>query len=473
MRPRRTIKTLCVSVGFVILLWMVLPALKWESDDSIEANILKVAKRPLADVKSNIVNGQPKKDKSLVGQEKLIHQQKRQVADSPEMAIEEAGPPDVIATKRPNISLGLSAQSERVKEAMLTINHEQKIWNKERYPVRPEDSIVIVVMVHDRLEYLEYLIESLRKADGISSALLIFSHDYYSEDINRVVRRVDFCQMMQIFYPYSLQVYQNEFPGMDPKDCPRDITREKARQTRCNNWEHPDSYGHYREVRYVMTKHHWFWKLQHIFSGLEATRNHEGLVVFMEEDHYVAPDFYPMLQKMYTLKKEKCPECDILTLGNYDKTFVYRDRIDKVDILTWQSSKHNMGMSLDRRTWEKLQPCVQVFCTYDDYNWDWTMNYVSHKCLKSPMKVMVFKSPRIFHIGECGIHHKGKCSADDLIHRINRAIAADSNSFFPKELVLTPSTRPLKAQLPKPNGGWGDVRDHALCMTYGKSPKNL
>lgn len=35
----------------------------------------------------------------------------------------------------------------------------------------------------------------------------------------------------------------------------------RAREMKCTNWEHPDLYGHYREVQFVMTKHHWFWKV--------------------------------------------------------------------------------------------------------------------------------------------------------------------------------------------------------------------
>ena len=31
---------------------------------------------------------------------------------------------------------------------------------------------------------------------------------------------------LQIFYPYSIQLYPNEFPGQDPKDCPKTV--EKA-----------------------------------------------------------------------------------------------------------------------------------------------------------------------------------------------------------------------------------------------------
>jgi len=34
-------------------------------------------------------------------------------------------------------------------------------------------------------------------------------------------------QVMQIFYPYSMQVYPNEFPGEDPKDCPRNVNPDQ------------------------------------------------------------------------------------------------------------------------------------------------------------------------------------------------------------------------------------------------------
>ena len=44
-------------------------------------------------------------------------------------------------------------------------------------------------------------------------------------------------------------------------------------------------------------------QFQHVFTGLEATKNHQGLVLFIEEDHYVTPDFYVMLKNMYRLKQ--------------------------------------------------------------------------------------------------------------------------------------------------------------------------
>lgn len=90
----------------------------------------------------------------------------------------------------------------------------------------------------------------MAQAKDISKTLLIFSHDYYDEDINDLVQTIDFCKVLQvttiqlihfffrivanfpffdiqIFYPYSIQTHEHEFPGADPDDCPRDIKREQ------------------------------------------------------------------------------------------------------------------------------------------------------------------------------------------------------------------------------------------------------
>lgn len=34
-------------------------------------------------------------------------------------------------------------------------------------------------------------------------------------------------QVIQIFFPFADQLYPDQFPGTDPNDCPRDISREK------------------------------------------------------------------------------------------------------------------------------------------------------------------------------------------------------------------------------------------------------
>uniref|UniRef100_A0A182STR9 Alpha-1,6-mannosyl-glycoprotein 2-beta-N-acetylglucosaminyltransferase n=1 Tax=Anopheles maculatus TaxID=74869 RepID=A0A182STR9_9DIPT len=126
-----------------------------------------------------------------------------------------------------------------------------------------------------------------------------------------------------IFYPFSIQTHPNEFPGADPGDCPRDIKKEQALLRKCNNALHPDLYGHYREAKFTQTKHHWWWKANRVFDQLEVTKYHTGMVVFLEEDHYVAEDFLYILELMFRKSQDLCPKCNILSLGTYLKTFNY------------------------------------------------------------------------------------------------------------------------------------------------------
>lgn len=52
--------------------------------------------------------------------------------------------------------------------------------------------------VHRRITYLRHLIVSLAQARDISKTLLIFSHDFYDEEINDLVQSVDFCKVLQV-----------------------------------------------------------------------------------------------------------------------------------------------------------------------------------------------------------------------------------------------------------------------------------
>jgi alpha-1,6-mannosyl-glycoprotein beta-1,2-N-acetylglucosaminyltransferase len=144
-------------------------------------------------------------------------------------------------------------------------NEEEHIQNLGNHSLKeqllsPGDAVV-VVQVHNRGKYLEGLIGSLSVAYGIEKVLLIFSHDVYDDNINSIIADIKFCKVMQIFYPFSLQLYPNSFPGSDPKDCPRDLPVSKAKEKKCMNAAFPDAYGHYREATYTQTKHHWFWKV--------------------------------------------------------------------------------------------------------------------------------------------------------------------------------------------------------------------
>lgn len=101
-------------------------------------------------------------------------------------------------------------------------NHQQLVINLDRFELN-DFKIVIVVQVHSRIFYLKLLIESLSNVRGIENVLLIFSHDVFDLKINRLIEEIRFTKVLQIFLPYSLQLYPNSFPGQSPNDCARDI----------------------------------------------------------------------------------------------------------------------------------------------------------------------------------------------------------------------------------------------------------
>ncbi|KAL3864000.1 hypothetical protein ACJMK2_005716 [Sinanodonta woodiana] len=354
-----------------------------------------------------------------------------------------------------------------IKHEIEKINSRQFIHNLDKFGLKLNtESVVIIIQVHDRGEYLKILLNSLRKVANIEKSLLIISHDIYSNELNQLVLSVEFCPVMQIFFPHSLQLHPKEFPGEHPNDCPRNIKKEEAVQMKCNNANSPDKYGHYREARYCQTKHHWIWKLHHTFENVKVMKNYPGLILLLEEDYYVTPDVISVLQMMHNIMKKDCKDCTMLAAGNYDKSQNYGQNSGKVEVANWISSKHNMGMSFTVDLWREIKRCVKEFCLFDDYNWDWTLQHLSSQCINQQIKVLKMKATRVFHMGECGVHHKGKnCQPANKEKTVEKEIESNKQHLFPNTISIG-SYSGLKLRDPKPNGGWGDSRDHQLCHSF-------
>ncbi|XP_050544997.1 alpha-1,6-mannosyl-glycoprotein 2-beta-N-acetylglucosaminyltransferase isoform X2 [Daktulosphaira vitifoliae] len=355
-----------------------------------------------------------------------------------------------------------SLNASEIRRLINQINERQYIQNEEVYGPLQNNSLVIVIQVHTRIMYLRHTIVSLARAQDIENVLLIFSHDHYDEQINELIRMIDFCKTMQIFYPYSIQTHPNTFPGESPEDCPRDITKNEAIKRNCINAMYPDQYGHYREAKFTQTKHHWWWKANRVFNELNVLANYSGPILFLEDDHFVAEDFIYMLKLMVKSANSVCPQCSILSLGTYLKTYNFYGEA-KAKISQWISSKHNMGMAYNRTIWKKIVDCADTFCKYDDYNWDWSLQSVSNNCLSHEFTTFVLKAPRVFHIGECGVHHKKSCFDMALIAKVQKLLNSVTKYLYPDKLEV--AYAPVKKKvLRKGNGGWGDIRDHELCL---------
>ncbi|CAF1460454.1 unnamed protein product, partial [Didymodactylos carnosus] len=278
-----------------------------------------------------------------------------------------------------------------------TKNNEQYVYNEHLYT--RETRYILLVQVHKRLNYLDLFIHSLKDVVNINKTLIIFSHDYIDTQINDHVRNITFAPVIQIFYPYSKQLYPDEFPGLDPRDCPRDLPKHQALFTQCNNGNSPDKYGHYRESNIVQIKHHWWWKLNYAFNSLRILQNRTDLLVLLlEEDFYLSPDALVFLQLMENKKPQLCPDCVFYTLGNLEKSGKQFNRVGgKVSIAYWHA-RYNLGMTISYEFWTLLSKYAEEFCNLDDYNWDWSLVYLSQHRFNYP-KVLWSSATRLIHLG--------------------------------------------------------------------------
>lgn len=353
----------------------------------------------------------------------------------------------------------------KLTSSVFMANYKQTVLNADKFPGDPQ--LVLVVQVHNRPEYLRLLIRSLEKAAEVHSFLIIFSHDYFSEEINAIVQGISFCKVLQIYFPFSTQLYPSEFPGQDPRDCPRDISKDQALKTGCLNAEHPDSYGHYREASITQTKHHWWWKLHFVWERVQVMQGYGGFAIFLEEDNYILPDFFHFYKSMIKFRKYSCEDCDMLALGNHNGLSDFTRLSNKVLTAGWMSTKHNIGMALSREVYYKMMGCNNEFCTYDDYNWDWTLQHLSGGCISKALKVLVAQSSRVLHTGDCGLHQKEKCRPEWAAQRVEENLQMTKDGLFPASLVLT-GAEAVEHKPHMKNGGWGDIRDHILCKNYAK-----
>lgn len=352
-----------------------------------------------------------------------------------------------------------------LKKSVYNGNFKQSILNEVRFPAEPQ--LVLVIQVHNRPEYLKLLIESLQKVKGVEDFLLIFSHDYFLEEINSIVQDIEFCKVLQIFFPFSTQLYPNEFPGQDPQDCPRDISKDNAVKTGCLNAEHPDSYGHYREAFITQTKHHWWWKLHFVWERVHVMQGYSGFAVLLEEDNYLLPDFFSFYKSMVGYKQKSCPDCDMLALGNHNGFNDFSRQSHRVMTTGWMSTKHNIGMGVSREMYYKLMGCNDAYCTYDDYNWDWTLQHLSGTCVSKAIKVLAALGSRVMHTGDCGLHQNENCRPEWAMQKVEESLKQSKDNLFPESLTLT-SAEVAEHKAHMKNGGWGDVRDHSLCKNYAK-----
>ncbi|PIN16690.1 N-acetylglucosaminyltransferase [Handroanthus impetiginosus] len=333
--------------------------------------------------------------------------------------------------------------------------------NLDLYPKLAKDHIVIVLYVHNRPQYLQIVVNSLSQVAGISETLLIVSHDGYFEEMNKIVKSIKFCQVKQIFAPYSPHIFANGFPGVSPFDCKGkdDPDKMKCIGTR-------DQYGTHRSPKIVSLKHHWWWMMNTVWDGLKETRWHHGHILFIEEDHFIYPNAYRNLQLLTELKPKRCPYCyaanlapsNVRSLGERWESLV-AERVG------------NVGYAFNHTVWRKIHRKAREFCLFDDYNWDITMWTTVYPSFGEP--VYTLRGPRTsaVHFGKCGLHQgqdeKAACMDNGVLNVEVNEIDRVPNVRSDWGLYVRKNQEGYKAGF-RGWGGWGDTRDHQLCLDFAK-----
>ncbi|XP_061358914.1 alpha-1,6-mannosyl-glycoprotein 2-beta-N-acetylglucosaminyltransferase [Gastrolobium bilobum] len=331
--------------------------------------------------------------------------------------------------------------------------------NLDLYPTLAKDPIIVVLYVHNRPQYLKVVVKSLSQVVGINETLLIVSHDGYFEDMNKIIDGIRFCQVKQIYAPYSPHLFSNRFPGVSATDCK---DKDNAEEKHCEG--NPDQYGNHRSPKIVSLKHHWWWMMNTIWDGLRETGEHSGHILFIEEDHFIFPNAYRNLQILTSLKPKKCPNCYAANLAPSD----VKSRGEGWASLIAERMG-NVGYSFNRTVWRKIHNKAREFCFFDDYNWDITMWATVYPSFGSPVYSLRGPMTSAVHFGKCGLHQgqgENKACIDNGMVNIDVGeLDRVSNIVSDWEVHIFKNQPGYKAGF-KGWGGWGDNRDRRLCLSF-------
>ncbi|KAI3695365.1 hypothetical protein L1987_78361 [Smallanthus sonchifolius] len=251
------------------------------------------------------------------------------------------------------------------------------------------------------------------------------------------------------------------FPGVSCNDCK---DKDSAIEKKCEGSS--DQYGNHRSPKIVSLKHHWWWMMNTVWDGLKETTGYSGDILFIEEDHFIFPNAYRNLKILTKLKPTKCPDCYAANLAPSN----VKSRGENWDGLIAERMG-NVGYAFNRTVWRKIHRKAREFCLFDDYNRDITMWVTVYPSFGGPVYSMRGPQASAVHFGKCGLHQgQGEISACVDNGAVNIKIEERDKVVNVKPewgVHVMRDQDGYKAGF-RGWGGWGDRRDHQMCLDFGK-----
>jgi alpha-1,6-mannosyl-glycoprotein beta-1,2-N-acetylglucosaminyltransferase len=277
------------------------------------------------------------------------------------------------------------------------------------------------------------------------------SHDgNVPEVVDYVNSLKDEFNLIQLFHPYSCFEHKTTFPGDDPS-----LNRNYA----------GDSFGHPRSAWVTCCKHHFTWLMNVVFNLKFEGSSSVNHFLFMEEDYVVAPTVYVTVASgLYLLDRYKGEaEGGFFGLILDPTEAGHHHEATWLDQETWFAHAFHSGpMTMSRYVFGKIQKYAKEYCTFDDYNWDWTMVGLQNKKI-IPHLVLVPSRVQTRHIGlDQGMHTTDRKGTKHLSSKQKERLATLDTKFGGTKLsgrLDFPPDKHLKGF-----GGWGHPADHQHCQ---------
>lgn len=345
----------------------------------------------------------------------------------------------------------------KIKTLIETTNAAQTIFNDHLYSNLNNKHLVVVVRVNKARDHLQHMIASLSKSFGYTKLFVIFVHDCNDEDINNLVKGIDFVKYMQLFYPYDYKIFLNNYPGQDPNYCNQSYS--------CF-----EDVGR-RNATLVQQKHLWWWTVNQVFR-LDVMINYTQYVLFVDEHSYFVEDLVYVIRLMQLALGIHCPDCMMMNFGGNDLSVSYFDTHPAyITIEPFGASDFTNGIAFNRSTWNKIKAQKESYCYFNDYSWTESLKNLIKLAPEKFLVLSSFPGPRIFDTSKCEATSQNlTCEFDGVKMNMTTFIPLVKRCFFPRGIHIIPKDI-AEAEVFQ-RGGWEDIRDKELCMFLASKAKN-
>lgn len=263
--------------------------------------------------------------------------------------------------------------------------------NLERFELE-RDFVPIVMRANRRASHIGEVLARLARVERINRTVLIVSHDSLDMPMLNAISAIRFMVVRQIINPHSANVLLSRFPGND----------EHTGVVR-------DQHGHGRtEAKFPGIKHHFLWHLAYVWRRLLP--DHVSDVMLIEEDHIPTFDFYVASRSLIRRAEALCPDCGGVLAGHHARAGAHlleHTVLGKPFGVGPWGSNANLGLSMSRYTWRMLLDNALTWCTFDDYNWDLSLERLRGTRNLQPY-LLSMRWSRLLHYGICGSTHESR-----------------------------------------------------------------